>query len=83
MYYAYILLCADTSLYTGSTNNLEKRLYQHNESRAGARYTKIRRPVFLVYAQRCKTLHCARSLEAEIKKLSRKDKLALIHLKGL
>lgn len=78
MFYVYILRCADTSLYTGSTNNLEKRILQHNESKSGAHYTKIRRPVELVYSEECKTFNDARRREAAIKKLSRGDKLALI-----
>lgn len=79
MYYVYILKCADESLYTGSTNNLEKRILQHNTSKSGAHYTKIRRPVILVYSKQCKTLNAARKREVEIKKLSREDKLMLVN----
>lgn len=66
-YYAYVLECSDKSYYVGSTNNLEKRIKQHNESRWGAHYTKIRRPVVLKYSQQFETLIEARRREAEIK----------------
>ena len=49
MYFTYILECADKSLYVGCTNNLERRIDQHNNSKQGAHYTKIRRPVILKY----------------------------------
>ncbi len=74
----YILKCADASLYVGCTNNLEKRIFQHNNLKSGAHYTKIRRPVSLVYSQRFKTLLKARGREAEIKRWSREKKLALV-----
>ncbi len=78
MFYVYMLQCADTSLYIGSTNNLEKRLKQHNESKQGAHYTKIRRPVVLKYSETFKTLRSARRREAEIKRLRRVKKLDLM-----
>lgn len=74
----YILECADGTLYVGSTNNLERRLIQHNTAKAGAHYTKIRRPVVLRYTEELPTLGAARSREAQIKKLRRDQKLALI-----
>lgn len=74
----YILNCKDDSLYVGATNNLEKRLKEHNHSKKGAHYTKIRRPVNLVYSEVYKTLKEARAREAEIKRYSRDKKLALI-----
>ena len=78
MYYAYILRCDDGTLYTGSTNNLRKRLHQHNFLKSGAHYTKIRRPVRFVYTEKCATFSIARSREAAIKSLSRKEKELLI-----
>jgi putative endonuclease len=78
MHFVYILECADASLYTGCTNNLEKRLKQHNESRAGARYTKARRPVVLRYTETFATRGDALRRECELKKLTREEKLALI-----
>ncbi|MFA6514938.1 MAG: GIY-YIG nuclease family protein [Candidatus Paceibacterota bacterium] len=78
MYFVYILECADKSLYTGSTNDLEKRLYKHNNLKSGAHYTKIRRPVTLRYHEEIETYKEARARENEIKKLNRTDKLNLI-----
>lgn len=77
MNYTYILRCKDTSLYTGWTNDLEKRLLAHN-SQVGAKYTKGRTPVELVYVEKFKTKSEAMIREAEIKRLSRKMKLDLI-----
>ena len=78
MYYVYILTCADDTLYVGSTNNIEQRLYAHNNLKTGAHYTKIRRPVALVYTEECADRGSAQSREAELKKLSRAEKQALI-----
>ncbi len=74
----YILTCADGTLYAGSTNNLEKRLKEHNNSKHGAHYTKIRRPVTLAYSETVRTFSKARKREAEIKRMERSEKLALI-----
>lgn len=79
MYYVYILECADKTLYVGSTNDLQKRLHQHNHSKSGAHYTKIRRPVVLRYSEKVTTFEKSRSREAEIKRLGREKKLALIN----
>lgn len=78
MYFVYILECSDRSLYTGSTNDLERRFKQHNGAKNGAHYTKIRRPVILKYSKKFRTLAAARRREAEIKQLPRKEKLELI-----
>lgn len=74
----YILKCADQSLYTGCTNNLEKRLVEHNSKKSGAKYTRARRPVQLVFKQVFRTLARGRAREAEIKRLTRLAKLLLI-----
>jgi len=74
----YILECADGSLYVGCTNNLKRRLKQHNESKRGAHYTKIRRPVILKHSEEFKTLAEARRREAEIKSWHREKKIELI-----
>ena len=78
MYFVYILQCADKTLYVGCTNDLEKRLKQHNDSKSGAHYTKIRRPVMLKYSETFLTLREARGREAEIKRWRREKKLELI-----
>ena len=77
-YYVYILRCADDSLYVGSTNNLENRLHKHNNLKSGAHYTKIRRPVVLVWSKKCKTYAAARKKEGELKALTRTEKLKFI-----
>ena len=77
-HYVYILECADTTLYVGSTNDLEKRVHQHNNSKNGAHYTKIRRPVKLVYSETLKTYGESRAREAEIKRMRRAEKIDLI-----
>lgn len=77
-HFTYILECADKTLYVGCTNNLEKRLGQHNKSKQGAHYTKIRRPVILKYSEKFDNLNEARKREREIKKWGREKKLALI-----
>lgn len=77
-YFVYILECADKSLYVGCTNNLEKRLKQHNDSKRGAHYTKIRRPVVVKYSEKHMTLRKARQREKEIKSWRREKKLNLI-----
>lgn len=74
----YILQCSDGTLYTGSTVDLDKRLHEHNHSKNGAKYTRARRPVRLVYQENCDDISSARSREAEIKRLTRSQKLALI-----
>ncbi len=79
--YTYILKCKDGSLYTGWTNNLEKRLHAHNEGK-GAKYTASRRPVTLEYYEIYKTKEEAMSREYEIKQMSRRKKLELIALKS-
>lgn len=79
-YFTYLLTCADKTLYCGSTNNLEKRLKQHNGLLAGgAKYTKGKQPVQLVYVEEFSTKSEALRREAEIKRLTRKEKEKLLH----
>lgn len=77
MNFVYMLRCDDGSLYTGWTNDLQRRIAAHNEGR-GSKYTRARRPVELVYSESCETKQQAMSREAQIKKLRRAEKLALI-----
>lgn len=79
--YTYILRCSDDTLYTGWTNNLPKRLKTHNAGK-GARYTRGRLPVKLVYYETFATKKEAMQREAQIKKLSRKQKLSFILTKS-
>ena len=77
MTYTYILKCRDGSLYTGWTTDLDRRVKAHNEG-TGARYTKSRRPVELVYHETFETKEEAMRREYAIKRLTRAQKLALI-----
>lgn len=77
MNFTYIVRCSDGTLYTGWTNDLEKRMKAHNEGR-GAKYTKNRRPVVLQYFEKHETKSGAMKREYEIKQLSREEKLKLI-----
>lgn len=77
MNYTYILRCADGTLYTGWTNDLERRLAAHNAGK-GSKYTCSRRPVELVYREEQETKEQAMSRERQIKRLTRLEKLALI-----
>ena len=78
MYFVYVLECVDKSFYVGCTNNLKKRSGQHNNSKYGAYYTKLRRPVKLIYQESFDTLITARRREKEIKGWRREKKLDLI-----
>ena len=82
MNYTYILKCKDDSLYTGWTNVLKKRITSHNAGK-GAKYTKARRPVELVYYEEFQTREEAMKREYAIKQLSRKEKEALIKTRPL
>lgn len=77
-HYIYIVECSDKTLYVGCTNDLERRIFQHNNSKKGAHYTKLRRPVVLKYSEEFATLIKARRREVEIKSWRREQKLALI-----
>ena len=82
MNYTYILKCKYDSLYTGWTNDLKKRITSHNAGK-GAKYTKARRPVELVYYEEFQTREEAMKREYAIKQLSRKEKEALIKTRPL
>lgn len=77
MNYVYILRCADDTLYCGWTTDLEARLATHNSGQ-GAKYTRSRRPVELVYYEEYEDRHDALSREWRIKRMSRDEKLALV-----
>lgn len=82
MNYTYIVKCKDGTLYTGWTNHLEQRIEAHNLGK-GARYTRYRRPVELVYYEILETKEEAMRREYAIKQLSRQEKFALIEqMKG-
>lgn len=77
MYFVYMLVCGDESIYCGYTNDLEARLSAHNSGK-GAKYTKSRLPVQMVYHESFETKSEALKREVAIKKLSRREKMHLI-----
>ncbi len=77
-YFVYILECSDKTLYTGIATDVQRRLDEHNSSDKGAKYTKIRRPLRLLYSEESENRSSASKREYEIKKLSREKKLELI-----
>lgn len=78
-WYVYMLRCSDNSLYTGIARSLEKRLMEHNtSSQLGAKYTRSRRPVTLVYHEAYPSRSQAARREAVIKRMSKKHKEALV-----
>jgi putative endonuclease len=78
MYYVYILRCHDNTLYTGYTNDIPKRLQTHNSGK-GAKYTRARLPVKLIYFEKYISKKEAMKREYQIKQLSRYQKLELIN----
>ncbi len=78
-YYTYMVRCSDNTLYTGYTNDLENRIMAHNEGR-GAKYTRGRGPVELVYYEEYPTKEEAMSREWHIKRLTRPEKEKIIKL---
>ena len=78
MYHLYLLKCNDNTLYAGITTDLARRVQEHNSSALGARYTKARRPVELVYSKKFKDRSSATKAEIALKKLSHTQKKLLI-----
>jgi putative endonuclease len=81
MWYLYILKCKDQSFYVGITNNLKKRLREHNTGK-GCKYTKYRYPVKLVYLEKYANTSLAMKRECEIKGWNREKKMELIERKS-
>ncbi len=78
MYFIYMLLCNDETIYTGITNDIARRVLDHNTSLRAAKYTRSRRPVHLVYTEEVRTKGEALKREAVLKKMTRDQKLILI-----
>lgn len=76
-HYVYVLECADGSLYTGYTTDVDRRVAKHNDG-TGAKYTRSRRPVELVYVERYASRSAAMSREYEVKQFSRRRKERLV-----
>ncbi len=77
-WYLYVVQCSDGTLYTGVTTDIDRRINEHNTSSRGAKYTKARRPVKLVYKRRYANRSEAQSAEYQFKKLLRGQKLEII-----
>jgi len=77
-YFVYILQCADDTLYTGITTDIKRRVDEHNYSDKGAKYTKLRRPVKLVYSEESENRSSASKREHSIKQMTRVKKMELI-----
>ena len=78
-YFVYIVECSDKTLYTGIAKDLNKRIEEHNTSDKGAKYTKYRRPVKLLYSEKVDNRSTASKREITIKQFSRDKKLELIN----
>lgn len=79
-YFVYMLRCGDETLYTGITTDLKRRVDEHNNSDKGAKYTKLRRPVELVYSEESEDRSSASKREYVIKKMTRVEKMELINI---
>ncbi len=78
-WFTYMVRCADNSLYTGIAKDVERRIHEHNsDDTSGAKYTKARRPVVLVYQEACESRSAATRREYEIRQLGRKGKEKLL-----
>ena len=81
-WFIYMVRCGDNSLYTGIAKDVKKRIHEHNnDDTLGAKYTKARRPVALVYQEACESRSAATRREYEIKQLSREEKEGLLSRK--
>lgn len=78
MYHLYVLECADGTLYAGITVDVVRRVKEHNGSALGAKYTRTRRPVKLVFLRKFRSRSAALRAEYRVKRLSRKEKLKMI-----
>jgi putative endonuclease len=82
-YFVYIVQCSDQTYYTGITTDISRRIDEHNNSDKGAKYTRARRPVTLIYQESCEDKSSALKRERVIKKFRREQKEALIFKKKL
>jgi len=82
-WYCYILKCADRTFYTGITNDIKRRIDEHNhDNKLSSKYVRVRRPVKLVYLERIDSKNQALKRENEIKDWNRDKKIQLIHCYG-
>jgi putative endonuclease len=80
-FFVYLVQCSDMTLYCGYTKDLQRRVAEHNDSKKGAKYTRAKRPVVLVYSEEYATLSEALRREYQLKQLSNQAKKALIRSK--
>ncbi|OGH19646.1 MAG: hypothetical protein A2868_04295 [Candidatus Levybacteria bacterium RIFCSPHIGHO2_01_FULL_40_15b] len=80
MWYVYVLLCSDDSLYTGSSNNPDARFEDHKNGKGG-RYTRSHKPIKLLYTEEIESKSVALKRESEIKSWSRAEKIRILRLK--
>ena len=78
LYYLYVLRCSDGTLYCGQTNDIDRRINEHNSSKKGAKYTKSRRPVKLLYVEEHATIQLVLKRELEVKRWSKAKKEKLV-----
>ena len=74
----YVLLCADGTYYAGVTTNIDRRLHEHNHTKRGAKYTRVRRPVKLLLTEKFSSRSMAQKAESYFKSLSRKQKEGIV-----
>ena len=77
-WWLYVLLCADGTYYAGVTTNIDRRLHEHNHTKRGAKYTRVRRPVKLVLTEKFSSRSMAQKAESYFKSLSRKQKEGIV-----
>jgi len=82
IWYLYVVRCSDDTLYTGITTDLARRLNEHNASKRGAKYTKTRRPINLIYYELYQSRSNAQKAECKFKKLTREQKEKKIATRG-
>lgn len=80
MWFVYMARCKDGTLYTGVTTDLKRRLKEHNTGKLGAKYTKSKRPILLVYMEKSTNRSTAQSREYVLRKLTKKEKEQLINI---
>ena len=80
IWYLYVVRCSDSTLYTGVTTDLKRRLNEHNTGNRGAKYTKTRRPTNLVYYELYQSRSSAQKAEHKFKKLTREQKEKIINI---
>ena len=83
IWYLYVVRCRDDSLYTGITVDVERRVHEHNTSRRGAKYTRSKRPVTLIYSEALSDRSSAQKRENSFKRLSRNDKIIFLRERGV